>query len=198
VRAFALALVLLLAAATPVRADDGWSTFDTRDGVTYARRPRPGSHFNEYRAVLGIARPPVETGRTVWNAITNNPPATVKKRVVLSSSEDDLVVYQQIRTPVVSDRDVTLHIHRTVSGDSVEITFESASQLGPPPSPSFVRLPIVRGKWTLTPTPGGTHVVYECFSEPGGSVPAFLVRGTLQSQVQRDVERALGSLPRLR
>jgi hypothetical protein len=191
-------IALFLLVGWPVYAGEGWTTFATRDGVTYERRSVPGSHFHEYRATLAIAAPPPQTAQTVWTAIANSAPAAVKKRVVISRSSDELVVYEQIHTPVVSDREVTLRFRRVVNGDSFAISFETANDLGPPPTRGFVRLPVVRGKWALRPTAGGTQVVYECYSEPGGSVPAFLVRGTQQSQVARDVERALATLPRLR
>jgi hypothetical protein len=193
-----LSIGLLLLVALPVGADEGWSTFDTRDGATYQRRSVPGSKFHEYRATLGLNVPPADVARAVWSAITDSAPATVRRRDVLSRGNDELLVYEQIHTPVVSDRDVTLHFRRSVQGQGFEIAFETANQLGPPPAAGFVRLPVVRGKWTLTPAPGGTHVIYECYSEPGGSIPAFLVRGTQQSQVAHDVDRALATLPRMR
>ena len=191
-RILCLGLVLLLAA--PLRADEGWASLETRDGVTYERRAMPGSHFYAYRATLAVSARPSETARVVWTAITDSVPPTVKKRTVLQRSDDELVVYEQIHTPVVSDRDVTLRFRRVVRPDAIEIEFQTANELGPPPASGLVRLPTVRGRWTLTPVANGTHVVYDCFSEPGGSVPAFLVRGAQQSQVAKDVERALSGL----
>jgi hypothetical protein len=191
-----LGLVLVLLVALPVAADEGWSTFDTRDGATYQKRAVSGSKFHEYRATLTVLAPPADVARAVWSAITDSVPATVKRRDVLSRGPDEMVVYEQIHTPVVSDRDVTLHFRKSVQGQRFEILFETANQLGPPPASGFVRLPVVRGKWTLAPAANGTSVTYECYSEPGGSIPAFLVRGTQQSQVAHDVDRALATLPR--
>jgi hypothetical protein len=193
-----LGITLVLLAALPVSADEAWSTFDTRDGATYQRRAVPGSHFHEYRALLTVKSPPADVARAVWSAITDSAPATVKRRDILSRGADELLVYEQIHTPVVSDRDVTLQFRRSVQGQGFAISFVTANQLGPPPASGFVRLPMVRGKWTLTPDAAGTRVVYECYSEPGGSIPAWLVRGTQQSQVAHDVDRALATLPRLR
>jgi hypothetical protein len=194
VRPLVLALVLLL--SFPAVADESWTTFDTRDGATYQRRSVAGSRFQEYRGSLTILAPPAEVARAVWSAITDSAPTTVTRRDILSRGPDELVVYEQIRTPVVSDRDVTLHFRRRAEGTMFEISFVAENALGPPPAHGFVRLPVVRGKWTLTPAANGTSVVYECYSEPGGSIPAFLVRGTQQSQVARDVDRALAKLPR--
>jgi hypothetical protein len=196
VRTIGIALALFV--TLPVSADEAWSTFDTRDGATYQRRAVPGSHFHEYRATLTVKAPPADVARAVWSAITDSAPATVKRRDILSRGPEELLVYEQIHTPVVSDRDVTLQFHRSTQGPGFEISFVTANQLGPPPMSGFVRLPVVRGKWTLTPDPAGTHVIYECYSEPGGAIPAWLVRGTQQSQVARDVDRALATLARVR
>jgi hypothetical protein len=177
------------------RADDGWSTYDTHDGVTYEKRAVGGSRFAEYRATTAVAQSPAQTSAAVWSAVTDSVPATVKKRTVLSRGSDELVIYDQIHTPVVSDRDVTIRIRRATRGDELEIRFETANDVGPPPATGFVRLPVVRGRWLLSPSAGGgTRIVYQCYSEPGGSIPAFLVRGAQQSEVAKDVERVLSRL----
>jgi hypothetical protein len=192
VRLFGVALSLLITLSAS--GDEAWKTIDNREGVTYEKRTVPGSRYNEYRAVLAVAASPVETARVVWTGITDAIPATVKKRTVISRANDEVVVYDQIHAAVVSDRDVTLRIRRVVTGDDIEIRFESANELGPPPALGYVRLPVVRGKWTLLPATSGTHVVYECYSEPGGSIPAFIVRGVQQSEVAKDVERVVSRL----
>jgi hypothetical protein len=183
--------------ASAAAGDAGWTTFDSRAGVSYAKRAVAGSPYNEYRAVVAIATPPPEAARVVWSAITEAIPPAVKKRTVISRDNDEMIIYDQIRTPVVSDRDVTIRIRRLVNGEGIEIRFQSANELGPPPASGFVRLPVVRGRWILLPEPSGTRLIYECYSEPGGTIPAFLVRGAQQSEVAKDVERVLSRLTRM-
>jgi hypothetical protein len=189
-------LAILLLAGGVAAADEGWSTYGTRDGVTYEKRGVPGSKYNEYRATVDVQTSLAETARVVWSCITESVPPTVKKRTVLSRSDDELVIYDQVRTPVVSDRDVTIRIRRNTRAGEIEIRFDSANDVGPPPQSGFVRLPVVRGHWLLVQSASGTRVRYECYSEPGGSIPAFLVRGAQQSEVEKDVERVLVRLPR--
>jgi len=95
---------------------------------------------------------------------------------------------------VVSDRDVTLHMYKVVRPDALEMRFESADALGPPPAPKHVRIPIVRSAWTIVAAGGGSKLTYSCYSEPGGSIPAFLARGAQRDQVPVDVERVLAHL----
>jgi hypothetical protein len=194
-RVRSLSFGLILLAATSVRADDGWSTFETKDGVTYEKRAVSGSKYYEYRASVAVAAPPARAADAVWSGITSAIPPTVKKRTVLSRAADEMLIYDQIHTPVVSDRDVTIKIRRSAHGDEFQIRFEAANELGPSPNNDYVRIPVVRGQWTIAPVAGGgSRLVYECYSEPGGTIPAFLVRGAQQSEIAHDVNRILGRL----
>jgi hypothetical protein len=105
---------------------------------------------------------------------------------------DELVVYDQIHAAVVSDRDVTIRIRKVAEGSAFELQFESTSELGPPPAAGYVRLPMVRGSWRIEPAAeGGSNIAYRCYSEPGGAIPAFLVRGAQQDSTLDEFERVL-------
>lgn len=62
----------------------------------------------------------------------------------------------------------------------------------PPPSASFVRMDRNDGSWVLAPLAGGksTAVTYDAHSEPGGSVPAWLVNSGVARGIP-DVFKAL-------
>jgi hypothetical protein len=192
-----IAIVLLVGLSSltsgpaSARADEAWSEIRTRDGVTYEKRAVPGSKFYEYRATVVVPVPPAVALDAVWSTVTETIPTSVQKRQIVSRSADELVVYDQIRTPIVSDRDVAIRMRRSVRPDGGEVRFDSDPSGAPPPDPKHVRVPIVRGGWTVTTAPGGSRLVYTCYSEPGGSVPAFLVRGFQQDQVATDVGNVL-------
>jgi hypothetical protein len=58
-----------------------------------------------------------------------------------------------------------------------------------------VRLPKVTGSWRAEPDPaGGVNLTYRCYSEPGGSVPAFLVRGAQQDSLLKEFVRVLARI----
>jgi hypothetical protein len=167
----------------------------TRNGVVYEKRAVQGAKLLEYRATTQVPLDPVQALEGIWKAITETPPPSeIKTRRVLKRTGDELVVYDQIDAPVVSDRDTTLRIYKVVRPGALEVRFESSDALGPPPNPKFVRIPAIRGGWTLVAVPGGTRLTYVCYSEPGGSVPAFLVRGPQRDHVTQDVERILTRL----
>ena len=82
--------------------------------------------------------------------------------------------------PLVSDRDCVMHVHRVAAPPSgrCEVQFESTSDPSYPQAPGHVRLAAVRGRWVLSPAADGhVAITYVVYSEPGGSVPAWLTRG---------------------
>ena len=192
VRVFAFAALVASFSGT-AGADDGWRTLHDRDGVTLERRPVEGSRYYEYRVHAHTTVSPQVAIERLWDGIGNERSPTVKRRTVVSRADDELVVYDQIHAAVVSDRDVTIRIRR--SGNAAhgfDITFESTSDMGPPPAAGYVRLSKVRGSWRIEPAAdGGSNIAYRCYSEPGGAIPAFLVRGAQQDSTLDEFERVL-------
>ncbi len=183
----------LSAAAGAVQADDGWRMVRDRDGITLERRSVEGSRFYEYRVrAHTTVSPPVAVER-IWSGIGDERSPTVKHRTVVRRAGDELVVYDQIHAAVVSDRDVTIRIHKSADGrGGFDIAFQSTAELGPPPAAGYVRLPLVRGSWRIEPAAdGGSNIAYRCYSEPGGAIPAFLVRGAQQDSTLDEFERVL-------
>jgi hypothetical protein len=179
-------------------ADEPWHFVAERNGVTLEKRAVVESRYLEYRARARTSvSAPLATAR-IWDGIGDERSPALKHRTVLRRSDEELVVYDQIRAPVVSDRDVTIRIRKVADARSgaFEIAFESIGD-GPGPAAGYVRLPVVRGEWRIEPDgAGGANLAYRCYSEPGGSIPAFLVRGAQQSQVLDEFERALARVGR--
>ncbi len=188
------ALFVALGAA---RADDGWRWVKERNGATLERRAVDGSPFFEYR-VRGRApvAPDLALAR-LWAGIGDERSPGLKRRTVLRKSEDQMVVHDEVRAPVVSDRDVVIELRkRAVAPGTFEVAFQSIDT-GPPPAPGIVRLPVVRGEWIIGPDgSGGAALSYRCYSEPGGAIPAFMVRGTLQEQALDEYDRVLSRVQR--
>lgn len=193
-----LSAALVLWAASPCGADEPWEVYFNKDNIVAEKREVSGSSYYEHRAQTSSALPPEVVMQIIWTGVQVDLPKSVKKREVLSRNENEVVVYDQITTPVVSDRDVVLRLRKRARPDgSWAVEFESASNVGPPLNDHFVRIPIVRGAWIVERAPsGGSRMTYLCYSEPGGSVPAFLVRGAQRDQVVVDVKRVIGMIAR--
>jgi hypothetical protein len=177
-----------------------WRAAATKGGVTIERRHVSGSPYYEYRVVVTVPLPPARVAEEVWRTMREGDMDSLKRREILGDNGDELIIYDQIRTPVVSDRDYTVRVRRRFDAASGRTLFrcESANELGPPPARGYVRIPIIRAGWMTAPDgKGGTTLTYYAFSEPGGAVPAFLVRGAQQDRSLADVVRILGRLRRL-
>jgi hypothetical protein len=170
-------------------ADDGWQPYKDKGRIHVERRAVPGSKFFEHRAYATTRATPEMVEDAIWTGVMEALPKTVKKRTVISKSDDEYVVYDELQTPVVSDRDATIRIRRLRAEHRV--TFETVNELGPPPNRHYVRLPVVRGGWQVAPDGTGSKITYTCYSEPGGSIPAWMVRGPQADQMFIDVQRIL-------
>jgi hypothetical protein len=188
--------LLCLSFVTSAFADEPWQAYAAQNGVNYEQRAVAGSRFLEYRATVQIPLQTDEVLEQIWRGITENVPSTVKRREVLRHTETEFLVYDRIKVPVVSDRDVTISIRRQVDPSGVvEVRFETANPSGPPVDPKHVRIPVVRGAWTISPLGGNaSQLRYRCYSEPGGSVPAWIARRGQQNQIMLDVEAILRPL----
>jgi hypothetical protein len=110
---------------------------------------------------------------------------------------DEVVVYQQISVPAISDRDATFRIWKSPPGQdgTIEVHFVAANDLGPPPNPKYVRLTQVQGSWQVVPTADGkSRLIYTSHSDPGGSLPAFVTRGAQKDHMVIDVTGILKRL----
>ncbi len=195
----ALVILLLAVQLGDIDARDGWKTWATRDGITLERRSVDGSKYYEHRAFVDVAIAPARAADEIWTTIRTGDMEALKHREILHASDDALVIYDQIRTPVVSDRDYTIVVTRRRVGARVEFECATANERGPGPQKGFVRIPVVRAGWTVEPDGrGGTRLGYFAFSEPGGSVPAFLVRGAQAERSMADVVRMVKRLRAVR
>ena len=169
-----------------------WQKHKEKHGIVVERRAGAGSKFYEYRAVATMPMPPAQLSELMWSTVPTRTGPMLKKRQMLQQSKDTLLFYDQIKTPVVSDRDYTMRMHRrTLGSDRYEMTFITANEEGPPVDPHYVRIPAISGRWLIEPEPGKdghSHVTYQTYSEPGGSVPAFVISGPQVDQVVISIE----------
>ena len=98
---------------------------------------------------------------------------------VLEQPDGTTLTYNRIASPwPVSDRDVVLQSTREDLGDGgIRLTFRSTEVAKLDVPSGVVRMPRLLGSYVLTPVAeGGTHVVYTVDSDPGGSLPAWLIK----------------------
>ena len=170
-------LFLAITLANPVRADR--QVVRVEEGITVEEEMSPGR-------VL-----PILTGTTTMAATPERIAAWIgaihtyvdwqhrcEEARVLPPTDGRRLAYNRIGSPwPVSDRDVVLESERTDFEDGrIHIEFRSTEAPDVPVPGGVVRMPRLVGSYDLTPTPEGTRVVYTVDSDPGGSLPGWLVR----------------------
>ncbi len=187
------ALVVLSLAGGRARGDAPWKSLGTKDGVVYEQREIAGSKYYEHRATFTV---PIAADRimpALWEQALVPGANAQLKREVLRKSDDEVLAHDEVTHPIVTDREVTLLIEKTRA--PLGLRFTSRNDLGPPPNPKRIQLPRVYGSWTVEPLgPSESRLTYVCYSEPGGSIAAFLVRGAQTKQIGRDVQRVRSKL----
>lgn len=197
VRCYGGSLVLFAVAALVMPrlavADEEWKPVTQKRGMRLDKRKVAGTSFPELRISTHSPLPVATLAAAAW-ADRFDGKLTKKSRIlreVLSEVGDERTQYNQVRVPVVSDRDYTLHLRRRYSSDGV-FHLQIQSIEGRPPQKGFVRVPEAHSTWTITPTAdGGCDVVYVTYAEPGGGVPAWAVKSTQLESALEVVEEVM-------
>jgi ribosome-associated toxin RatA of RatAB toxin-antitoxin module len=160
-------------------AGDGWQTISNDEGILVERHRVPGMPSYEMRASTHSPFSPSVIFDTLWKhqEYVEFVPY-LKKLEILKQSAYEKVIYEQIRMPLVSDRDYTVKItveHYATNG-VIQIRFVAVPHEGPSEHPNYVRVKHIQGGWTLEPTAdGGSDVTYVVASQPGGTIPAWII-----------------------
>ena len=98
---------------------------------------------------------------------------------VLAKNDREIVTYQRLKLPVISDRDFTVRATWGQRGSALTMQFAIDNSRGPGPKDGLVRLSTLQGTWLLEPIRGGaaTHARYRVQIDLAGSVPRWMVSG---------------------
>lgn len=171
--------MIFLLLSSVLAADAAYENAGAIDGVTIEQRAMPASKFVELRFTTLTDKTPRSLCDAAFGDGKFDPKEPdLKARTIVQESADERVTYEQITPPIVSNRDYVVRARRIVEGASCRMTFEAANELGPKSPDGWVRVSKLRGHWLFEPVEGGkTKLTYVVFTDPGGSIPAFLVEG---------------------
>ncbi len=167
------ALLSLLLLAAPE-----WKQVKAQDGVTLDARAVEGSPYAELRATTTVAVPADALCAGAFGTAKRDPKEpSLKTRKLISESENERVTYDQIKAPVISDRDYTVRTKRVKTDKGVcRVLVDLAPELDPPLLDDHVRLKKLRCTWDFEPLPDGrTKLTYIVWTDPETSLPTFLV-----------------------
>jgi len=181
---------LILATAVALhaaQAEPGWTDAGTRDGVTVAFRDDPQLNAREVRAVAELPHAPGQIIPVVCDFTQPLDPDTREARVLAGDLGGRYEIYLRYasRFLVVSARDVVLEIRPQPNG-----CVWSEVEGGLPPQSVAVRMPLLRGLWTVEPIdPARSRVTYQIAVRPGGSIPGWMVRRGAVSALPEVIKR---------
>jgi hypothetical protein len=177
-------LLAFMVAASAGAQSAEWRPDGIVDGIQIEKRDVAGSGFDELRVTATSPAPLEALCLAIYpKPYDPRPVGHVKKRELLRETENDRWTYELVAVPVVSDRDYVIHykLVEPPSSGRCEVSFETLNEGVRPPPPGVVRIPMIRGRWSLAPIQSGKVVVhYQIFTDPGGSVPAFVARGGMR------------------
>lgn len=183
-----------LMAIDAAQTDQGWTEAGVKNGVTLAFRDDPQLSARQVRAVAELPHAPGAIIPVVCDFTQPLDPDTREARVLsgLIGGRYEIYLRYASRFLVVSARDVVLDVRREANGCAwSEVTGRMPSQGG------AVRMPLLRGSWTVEPIePSRSRATLQIVARPGGSVPEWVVRrgaaGALPDMIGR-LARCLSS-----
>jgi hypothetical protein len=194
VRALSLTLAATLLAFAAA-ADAPWHPDGTCDGLGVEKRDVGGSSFNEFRVTTSSALDLQSVCDAIYaKGLDGRSNVRFKRREVLRQTDTERWVYEQIAVPWVSDRDYVMHtkLEQSPSSGRCEVSFATENDPARPPVHGFVRIPVIRGRWSVAPRADGRLAIsYQVFSDPGGGIPAFLASGGQRSAAVDFVKNVL-------
>lgn len=156
------------------QADRGWTDAGSKNSVALAFRDDPLLNAREVRAVAELPHPPGQIIPVVCDFTQPLDPDTREARVLSGEVGGRYEVYLRYapRFVVVSARDVVLDVRPQANGCAwTEADGRVAPQSG------AVRMPLLRGSWTVEPLDASrSRVTYQIAVRPGGSIPGWMVR----------------------
>jgi hypothetical protein len=187
------ALLSLLATAEAVAAAPAWKVDREVDGMKLEVREVKGSHYEELRVTTASPLPLDALCNAVWgkNAEVKD---DFKQRVIISETETERWTYEQIRLPVVSDRDCVMRVRllTPASTGRCEVDFVTMPHADYPVAKGHERV-VVRGFWDLAPgADGKVKVTYVVYSEPGGAIPPVFAKGGQRDAAVKFMKQILG------
>jgi len=181
-----LVAALLLLLPGFVRAqENSWTLSKSKDGIEVYTRPVEGYKIKQYKAIMELDHPMGKVSRVIQNIdqfekwfvdISDIQPAG-------TTPEGGMAVYMVIDTPFpVQDRDLVVVMNEVESSDSLIRISTHSEPSFVEQNEDYVRMPYSSGEWLLESVgEGRTRLTQTNLSDPGGSIPKWVVNMMLTS-----------------
>jgi ribosome-associated toxin RatA of RatAB toxin-antitoxin module len=179
----------------------GWTAAGTKDGVTLAFRDDPQLEVREVRATSELSFPAARIFSLVcdfthYGSLVSGVQET---RMISGTAPSNYEIYVRYapRFLVVAARDVVVQVQgQSTPGGSSRCEWIDLKQREPERK-GAVRIPLLRGSWTVEPLDATrSRVVYQVAVNPGGRLPGWLVRRGAVSALPEVIEQVRKRLGR--
>jgi hypothetical protein len=161
-------------AVVAAQAEQGWTAAGSEKGVTMTFRDAPQLNAREVRAVAELPHTPDRIIPVVCDFTQMLDPDMREARIVSGEIHGPYEIYLRYapRYWVVSARDVVIDVRPHANGCAWSEVADRVS-----PQSGAVRMPLLRGSWTVEPIDASrSRVAYQIAVRPGGRIPAWMVR----------------------
>jgi hypothetical protein len=159
-----------------------WAEATRSNELIIFTRDDAGLHAREVQAVGEADAPPAAVYAVLADVghYAEFMPYMKESRILRRISDTDMMVYERLAFPVISDRDFVVHrrheLGTAANGGVYRIRWQIDSEYFVQPVEGVVRLELSTGSWVLEPIDGGkrTRITYQVLTSPGGSVPNWI------------------------
>ncbi len=196
---------MALVAALVVGADEPkWEQAGKKDGITVFSRARDGSDVLEMKAIGLIDGSPQEVFDVLWGWGDYNKvmPYTEESKVLGTENDGKVTLfYSVVNAPLVAKRDYVIRVTNASDWKDgkgfMKSEWKAIVDPKVPERDGYVRTKINDGWWLLEPREEGkkTFATYWVYTDPGGSIPKFLVNranGSAVPDVFAAIRKAVG------
>lgn len=172
-------LILGLCCVLTSQATTDWELAKDEDGIKIYTREVDGWDTEEFKAVANIKATRLVIFQTLMDVVSypNWYPDIAVSELTKTISDNEIYCYSKIDLPWPSDdRDGESHFKATHNKEEKTTTIQmTACEKYKSRQDGYVRMTKGQGFWKLTSKEGYTTVHYQYLSDPGGSIPSWLI-----------------------
>jgi ribosome-associated toxin RatA of RatAB toxin-antitoxin module len=177
-RLWLVLLAFISLASFKKQTTDEWVYEQEKKGIKVFTKKGKWGHLRDSKATMQVSSTPEQMLATLtdFNNYSAWFPRCSKSRMIARLNENEVIVHLYFNAPwPVKDRDCVIRI-KTVKDKSTGVItlFETSEPKYIREEDDVVRIQQIQSVWKLTPKNGGTEVLNEYSSNPGGSIPDWM------------------------
>lgn len=156
-----------------------WVQEKSKDGITVHTKTTAKYRMKASKAEMMVSASPEQVVNVIYDVkgYLNWMPDCSKIDVVKTISSNELIYYGFYETPwPAASRDLVMNIKKSPIEGGFKIVMTNKSNYLTVDKDA-VRIPIYFGEWKMVKTTKGTKVSVEYQTDPGGSVPDWMIQG---------------------